>query len=532
MGVRVWAGLLAAAGLVVLAAAPLPHVDGDAALYGRIAKNVLGSGEWLTLRFTPGWVVDKPPLTIWLLAASLRLAGDTDAALRCWQLLMTLGLAVVTYRLARLHAGREEALLAALVLLTAVQVLYQSLTPQQDVALSFFLALAHLAYLAYRRAGRVRAAAAAGLWLALAVLAKGVVAVAIFAMVTGGEWLLARRAGEVRGWPWRAVAAGAAMLVLVGAPWFVVGVVRQGWPFVEAFFLQGNLGPGRFFSPRISTLPPLWQALLAYVPVLLVGFLPWTALVPQAARAGWRGVRAGPPSVRLCAIWAAGLFLLLSVSATDKVFRYLHPVYPPLAVLTARAVVSAWAAPHGLRGAAWGGLLVAVPALGGTAAWLAGRFPDEAGLYVPIVAPFALALAGTLVLSAVLVFAGRPRGAVALLAAGAVAAWGLAERGLAVHWPRLWPWRQVGAAITRLLRPGDRVVVFRGAALNFPEYLLDVDVEHATDAATLRRWWTSGPAIVLLRARDLEQVPAWPRSRTVLTIPAGWTVITNRPESR
>jgi hypothetical protein len=148
------------------------------------------------------------------------------------------------------------------------------------------------------------------------------------------------------------------------------------------------------------------------------------------------------------------------------------------------------------------------------------------------VAPFALALAGTLVLSAVLVFAGRPRGAVALLAAGAVAAWGLAERGLAVHWPRLWPWRQVGAAITRLLRPGDRVVVFRGAALNFPEYLLDVDVEHATDAATLRRWWTSGPAIVLLRARDLEQVPAWPRSRTVLTIPAGWTVITNRPESR
>ncbi|MDR7554786.1 MAG: glycosyltransferase family 39 protein [Armatimonadota bacterium] len=529
---RTWTWLLWAAGALVLAAAPLPHVDGDAALYGRIAKNVLRSGDWLTLRFTQDWVVDKPPLTIWFIAASLRVAGQSDAALRGWQLLMTLGLAVVTYRLARLHANREEALLAALVLLTAVQVLYQSLTPQQDVALSFFLALAHLAYLAYRHDGRVRSAAAAGLWLALAVLAKGVVAVAIFAMTAGGEWLLARRAGEVRGWPWRAAAVGAVVLVLVGAPWFVVGLLRQGQPFAEAFFLGGNLGPGRFFSPRISALPPLWQAVLAYVPVLLVGFLPWTPLVPGALRAGWRGVRGGPPSVRLCAIWAAGVFLLLSVSATDKVFRYLHPIYPPLAVLTARAVTSTWDAPRALRGAAWGGVLVAAPALALTAAWLAGRFPDEAGLYLPIVAPFALALAGALVLFAVLALAGRPRTAVALLAGGALVAWGLAERGLAVHWPRLWPWRQIGATITHLMQPGDRVVVFRGAALNFPEYVLDVDVEHTEDAATLGRWWTLEPAVVFLRVRDLDQLPPQPRVHTVLTTPAGWAVVTNRSPRR
>lgn len=529
---RVWAWLLVLAGLVLLAGAPLPHIDGDAALYGRIAKNVVASGEWLTLRATPGWVVDKPPLTIWLIAASLRVAGDSDATLRVWQLAMTLGLAAVTYRLARLHAGREEALLAALVLLTAVQVWYQSLTPQQDVPLTFFLALAFLAYLDYRRGGRARSLAAAGLWLALAVLTKGIVALVIFALVAGAEWGLARRRREVGRWSWGAVAVGLMVLVAVAAPWFVVGLLRQGRPFADAFFLGGNLGPGRFFSPRISALPPLWQVPLAYLPVLLVGFLPWTGLLPAALREGWRALGGGPPSVRLCMLWASGVFVMLSLSATDRVFRYLHPIYPPLAVLAAHAVVPALAQRRGLRGAAWVSVLVAVPALAATAAWMAGRFPGEATLYLPIVAPFGLAMAGVLATSAVLALAGQPRPAVAALAAGALVAWGIAERGLAVHWPRLWPWREVGAAIVRLHRPGDRIVVFRGGALNFPEYVLEADVEHVQDAATLGRLWTTGVAIVLLRASDLHALPARPAPQRILATPTGWIVVANTRAQR
>lgn len=525
---RVWAWLLVLAGLVLLAGAPLPHIDGDAALYGRIAKNVVASGEWLTLRATPGWVVDKPPLTIWLIAASLRVAGDSDAALRVWQLAMTLGLAAVTYRLARLHGGREEALLAALVLLTAVQVCYQSLTPQQDVPLTFFLTLAFLSSLAYRRSGRTRSAAAAGLWVALAMLTKGIVALVLFVLVAGAEAMLARRRGEAGRWSWQAVTAGLAVLVAVAAPWFVVGLVRQGRPFADAFFLTGNLGPGRFFSPRISALPPLWQVPLAYLPVLLVGFLPWTGVLPAALREGWRALQGGPPSVRLCMVWATGVFLVLSLSATDKVFRYLHPVYPPLAVLAARAVVPALAQRRGLRGAAWVSVLVAVPALVATAAWMAGRFPGEAKFYLPIVMPFALALAGALTVSAALALSGQPRPALAALAAGAVVAWGLAQRGLALHWPRLWPWREIGAAITRLLRPGDRVVVFRGGALNFPEYVLEVDVDHVQDPVILGRLWTSGPAIVLLRVDDLRGLPSRPAPWPIVTTPTGWMAVTNR----
>ena len=40
-----WRLLLAGGCLVMLATAPLPHTDADALMYGKIAKNMLASGD-------------------------------------------------------------------------------------------------------------------------------------------------------------------------------------------------------------------------------------------------------------------------------------------------------------------------------------------------------------------------------------------------------------------------------------------------------------------------------------------------------
>ena len=100
---RLWLGLIVAGSLLILALAPLPITDSDGALLGVISRNVVESGEWLTLRYHAGWIVDKPPLTFWLMALSLLALGDSVVALRGWQLVMTLLLALATYRIARLR---------------------------------------------------------------------------------------------------------------------------------------------------------------------------------------------------------------------------------------------------------------------------------------------------------------------------------------------------------------------------------------------------------------------------------------------
>jgi len=52
--------------LLFLSCLALPLTDGDTAYYGKIARNILETGDWITLRFKGDALVDKPPIT-WLL---------------------------------------------------------------------------------------------------------------------------------------------------------------------------------------------------------------------------------------------------------------------------------------------------------------------------------------------------------------------------------------------------------------------------------------------------------------------------------
>jgi 4-amino-4-deoxy-L-arabinose transferase-like glycosyltransferase len=122
----------------------MPHLETDGLFFGAIAKSILDSGDWLTLRYPPAphWVVDKPPLTFWITAVSLEIGRLNGAALRVWHLFATIGLVIATYLIARLALRPEAALMASLVFGTMLQVIYQSLTPQQDIPMALWLSLA------------------------------------------------------------------------------------------------------------------------------------------------------------------------------------------------------------------------------------------------------------------------------------------------------------------------------------------------------------------------------------------------------
>lgn len=51
----------------------IPLTDGDSAFYAKIAKNMAVTGDWLTLKYgDAGTIINKPPLMIWLTAASFK----------------------------------------------------------------------------------------------------------------------------------------------------------------------------------------------------------------------------------------------------------------------------------------------------------------------------------------------------------------------------------------------------------------------------------------------------------------------------
>jgi 4-amino-4-deoxy-L-arabinose transferase-like glycosyltransferase len=508
--------LVGLAGLVILAAAPVPHVDGDALLYAKIAARVLASGDWLTFHHA-GWLVDKPPVVFWLMAGSFWLLGVSDATMRLWQLLLALGLMAITAAASRASGGsRVEGLLAALVLGTALQFFYQATAPGQDVTLTFFLSCAVYGLLRYAQGGGVWWMMASSLAVGLAVLTKGLAGLALFGAVVTIAAVWIRRAPPH---PWPRVAAHAVAAAVgfaaVVLPWYAYGVWRYGDPFVSTFLTSGALGIGRFFRPVLSAPPPYWIAIFAYVPLLLLGALPWTpaflAGLPGVVRTGREG-RVGP---RMAMAWFVGMFAVLSLSSGDKVFRYLLPVYPPVAVLTARGLMGLLEDHRRLRAAGWlaAGPAIVLTAVGFWSLWTA--FPPARGLLVAVVLPgvgmLAVAVAGFG--AAALARAGHA--AIVIAAVGAVTGYALFERSLIVHRTAVDPWPAIVAAAAPYAKASPRLVLYGRAAegFNFAQFYFEAPVLTARSLAELRALWHQWPLLAVVpleRAGDLSALRPTP----------------------
>ncbi|MGH9612166.1 MAG: glycosyltransferase family 39 protein, partial [Bryobacteraceae bacterium] len=98
----------------------------------------------------------------------------------------------------------------------------------------------------------------AGLFLGLAVLAKGFVPLVLIAPVL----LVARRMRI----------AMLASCVVIAAPWYVLCELRNGPAFWNEFFWKHHVD--RFLHPTLDHPQPWWF----YLPVLLAGLFPWTPL--------------------------------------------------------------------------------------------------------------------------------------------------------------------------------------------------------------------------------------------------------------
>jgi 4-amino-4-deoxy-L-arabinose transferase len=185
----------------------------------------------------------------------------------------------------------------------------------------------------------------AGLATGLGCLMKGPVAIVVPILAVALPWWLERPAIEIR---LGHVAAAAALAALVAVPWYAAMVARHGMAYVDSFLVGDNIE--RFTTTRFNDSRPIWF----YVPVIAGGLIPWSVFGVAAAVTGlvslvrrqWRPVR---DEIRLLS-WAVvpTMFFMASVGQQP---RYVLPVLPPLAILTARAIGDRIAA-AGARGTA------------------------------------------------------------------------------------------------------------------------------------------------------------------------------------
>ncbi|MBX7105347.1 MAG: glycosyltransferase family 39 protein [Gemmataceae bacterium] len=321
--------------IAVWAALTLPSLgstslwDIDEGLNAEAAREMLESGNWIvpTFNFKPRTA--KPALLYWFQATAYKHLGVTEFAARLPSAVAALGVVLLTYTLARRMFDPKTGLLAGIILATSIQfcLLAHAATPDMLLLFGVMLGLT-LFWIGYEYDRRVWLVTCA-VGSAFAVLAKGPVGVALPGLVIG-LFLLSR--GEVkRALDWR-LAVGVLIFCVIALPWYVlVGSETRG-AFLRGFWWNENVN--RFLEPLENHRGPAFF----YPLVLVIGLAPWCVfLVPTI----WNAVReardhgmARLPQ-RLLLVWA-GAYLLFFTAAATKLPNYILPMYPPLAVLTAR----------------------------------------------------------------------------------------------------------------------------------------------------------------------------------------------------
>jgi hypothetical protein len=195
----------------------------------------------------------------------------------------------------------------------------------QDTMLICFMTIGTFwTYFAVRDGDR-RALWIATIATALGTMVKGPVALVlpVLTLIAWTAW--AGRWKCYRGLPW--VPAAIAYVMLAGA-WFAAQTAVNGSHFLVAYFGLSNVA--RFLSPFENQPGPPYY----YIPVIIVGFFPFIAFVPQALARAWRS-RGDDGRFLLAA--ALVPFIFFSIAQT-KLPNYIAAAFPALALMVGESL--------------------------------------------------------------------------------------------------------------------------------------------------------------------------------------------------
>jgi 4-amino-4-deoxy-L-arabinose transferase-like glycosyltransferase len=315
-------------------------VGPDEPRYAWVARDMAETHDWITPHLYGKPWFEKPPLFYWCAALCFKLFGVSEAAARLPSaisaLLATLAMAWLALRL----YGAETARWLLLLLPTTVGMIGFSHAAATDMPFSGMLTIAMVAAAAVVGLTRNEntpiiprtpwlALILFGFFLGLAVLAKGPAAI----ILCGGAvffWALFTKR-------WRDAfrllhPAAIAAFCFTTLPWYIL-CARRNPDFLRVFFIEHNFK--RYLTPEFQHIQPFWF----YGGILLIAFLPWTAILLWTSVAG---------VIRLLKVHECSsgmIFLLCWVSfcvaffslSQSKLPGYILPAVPALGLILARA---------------------------------------------------------------------------------------------------------------------------------------------------------------------------------------------------
>jgi hypothetical protein len=300
---------------------------------GISAKNMLKTGEYTRVHIKHAHNTEKPILCYWLYTLSCKIFGFTEIGVRLPSVIAGILAVLMTCYLGMKIYGPATGFLSGFILSSTICFANQARIARIDVVLTaFFLLCMILFYKGYLEKKKAN-------WimhlfyivLAFSVLVKGPVTVALAGLT------IFFFAWKEKNWKilWEVKPiSGLIIGLIIAAPWFVYEGIKSEGAFTWDFFINQNI---KRFIGGSNYCEGNRKIFLFYFPNLFQGFFPWSVFTPLALITLWRKLLKLRSETNFLAIWILSIFCFFSLSAIKRT-DYILPLYPALAILTARFI--------------------------------------------------------------------------------------------------------------------------------------------------------------------------------------------------
>jgi 4-amino-4-deoxy-L-arabinose transferase-like glycosyltransferase len=304
----------------------MPLIEPDEARYSDIPSLMNRTGDYITPHLNHVVYLEKPPLCYWATALLFKIFGENEFSSRLFVALCAWGCIFLVYRIGVFFHDEKTGLYSAGVLSTFLYHSYLGKINILDMPLAFFVGLATWAGYRYFSGDCQRKGWLYLLYLngALAFLTKGLIGI-VFPFAIMILWLsISKRWHDIL----RLFSpVGMIIFLLISCPWIIL-VQKANKDFLWFFFIREH------FLRFTTTLHARNQTILFYIPVVVLGTVPWSAFLVKALKEGTdkRAPLFKATEKHFLLIWIFFIFIFFSVSSS-KLVPYIAPIFLPIAII-------------------------------------------------------------------------------------------------------------------------------------------------------------------------------------------------------
>lgn len=298
----------------------------DEVIYSQVAREIVRTGDWITLHlFSKNWFI-HPPFYMWLTAASSYIFGVNEFNTRLWNALFAVGLVFVTYLLGKKLFKGGVGLLAGFILATSLQYILQARLAIFDIPYIFFITIGIYLLLCYFDDGKDLEYYAAFLMLGLSIFMKGPIGLLLPLLILTPYLFFTRQLIKLYNLKF---ILGMSITALVGGWWYVSEIMLHGSAFYDSVIKLYLIG--RFTTSIEAHYGPIYF----YIPVVFFGLFPWSPFLIFSIY--YQVKKKSDNANLLTIIWLLVVFLFFTAAKT-KLPGYIMSLYPMAAISVAKFI--------------------------------------------------------------------------------------------------------------------------------------------------------------------------------------------------